>query len=363
MIKVNFYNKLYGVELTSPDSLKAKINEEDTEYSFFELSSSVKKFLYGIDGPLGMSFKASEKLYNEVSHELWKEQITEKMERKGFDLNSLLYITISGLVLEVFRGDENIKLEAAKNCYNKFINDIEKIKDMAYEETFDLNNYITKIIYKCSDVTDNEEAFSNIITLELDYRNSNYLLIPGILVDKCLWLNNHPSVDERYISVYLEKLNLADEINLANKFGPALYKDFKYDENLVDNTMSLGELLNTLKHCNIGVEYDKLKTSPNYGSVLALNGIDEGSLIGSDIIDSINSENTPFKALKRLLSLEKSFIDSKISFRRILMFLFQEYFNLNVNISLDEILSIRSKITKYKGDFKIIENGIKKLEK
>ena len=338
MINVNFYNKLYEVELVSPDSLRAKVNEGDVEYSYFELSSAVKKSLYGLEGPLRISFKASEKLYNEVSHEIWKEQISEKMRESNFDLSSLLYITISGLVLEVFHGDENSKLEAAKLSYNKFINDIDKIKDLSYEEVFDLDNYVTKIIYKCGDVTDNDETFSNIITLELNYRNSSYLLIPGILIDKCLWLNNHASVDERYISVYFEKLNLADEINLANKFGPALYKDFKFDENLVDNTLSLGELLNTLKHCNIGVEYEKLKTSPNYGSVLALGGIDEGSLIGSDIIDSINSENTPFKALKRLLSLEKSFIDSKISFRRILMFLFQEYFNLNVNVTLDEIL-------------------------
>lgn len=357
MIKLDFYKNLYDVELVGPNTIKAKKAETDVDYEFFELSKSIIKALYSSEGPLEMSYKTSQNLYEEVDREYWKKYVKEKLDSKGFDLGKYTYIGTSQVLLELINPDNQTLLEEVKMKYEKAVKELFEIPDASLKETFDLDNLLEKVIITC-DSTDN---FENVIIIEMDYRNSKYSLIPGIIVDKSLWLHSKKSLDENYISQFYTKIDLKDEINLANKFGEALYRDYKYDEELADDELSLGELFAVLKQSGINIIYEKERSSAEYGQVLELSGIDEGSIIGSDIIMSINSYDTPFKALKKLLSLEKSFKETSISFKKILSFLFQEYFNLEVGISVNDLISMRNKITKHKGDFKIIKTEVKKL--
>lgn len=358
MVKVDFYETLYDVELVDPDTIKAKINETDIDYSYFELNKSVIKFLYGSEGVLKIPYKTSKKLFEDVDEEYWKSFIDEKISSSNFDFKNYKYIAMDGMLLEIVQPqvEEDI-YKVTKEGYEKLFTKINELDNK--KEMFDLDRHFEKILINCEE----NEDFTNVIAIEMDYKESRYSLTAGIIVDKLMWFHTKKNLDEKDLINFFTVVDLEDEIGLANKFGQALYKDYAFDlknENL-DKTLSLAELFTIFKHNGIGVEYVKERKSPDYGIVTELKHIDEWSIIGSRIIDNINSYDTPYKSLKRLLALEKSFKDSGISFKEMLMFMYQEYFNINILVDTSEIISLRNKITKRKNDFNIIKEEVQKL--
>lgn len=359
MVKVDFYETLYDVELVDPDTIKAKINETDIDYSYFELNKSVIKLLYGSEGILKIPYKTSKKLFEDVDEEYWKSFIDEKISSSNFDFKSCKYIVMDGMLLEMIqpRVEEDIYKET-KEGYERLYNKINELENK--KEIFDLDKHFEKILINC----DEDEGFTNVIAIEMDYKNSRYSLTAGIIVNRMLmWFHTKKNLDEKNLINFYTAVDLEDEIGLANKFGQALYKDYVFDsksENL-DKMLSLAELFSIFKRNDIEVEYVKERKSPDYGTVTELKHIDEGSIIGSRIIDNINSYDTPYKSLKRLLALEKSFRDTGISFKEMLAFMYQEYFNINISISIGEIISLRNKITKRKNDFNIIKEEVQKF--
>lgn len=362
MIKFNFCENLYDVELVDPQTIKAKLNETDIEYTYLELSKSAIKFLYGSDRPLQLSYKASQNLFDEVDPEYWKVYINEKLKSSDFSFNDYQYITIEGMLLEFVKKNENTIFQEIKENYEKLV---KSISDSEHKkETFDLDEYFEKALIKSKERVEESDKFINVISIEMNYRESKYSLTAGIEVDKMLWFHTTKNLDEKNLIDFLLKVNLEDEINLANKFGEALYKDYDFDTSLgtIDKTLSIAELFSTLKQMKINILYVTDKKHPDYGSITELEHIDEGSIVGSKIIWNINSLNTPYKALKKLLSLEKSFKDTGITFKEMLSLMYQEYFNINISVKSSDIISLRNKITKRKNDFNVIEKEIKNLD-
>lgn len=358
MIKLNFYENLFDAELIDPKTIKAKFNETDEDYAYLELSKSAIKRLYGSEGPLKIPFKTSQKLYEDVDSEYWKAYISKGLEDSGFLFSNYQYIAADGILLEIMNKNENVEVDKMKENYEKLTNNLSTIEDK--KEMFDLDTYYEKVLIKL----DKEEKFTNVIAIEMDYRESKYSLTAGIEIDKMLWFHTTKNLDENNLVDFLLKIDLEDEVSLANKFGAALYKDYDFDTSLgtIDKTLSLSELFSTLKQIKVNILYEKDRKHPDYGQVTELEHIDEGSIIGSKIIWNINTYDTPFKALKRLLSLEKSFKDTGITFKEMLSLMYQEYFNINISVKASDIISLRNKITKRKNDFNVIKEGIKKLE-
>lgn len=358
MIKLNFYENLYDTEIVDPKTVKTKINETDTDYTYLELSKSAIKRLYGSEGPLQIPFKTSQKLYEDVDSEYWKSYINKRIEDSGFLFSNYQYLVADGILLEIVDKNNNVEIDEAKDKYEKLTNTLSTLENK--KETFDLDTYFEKVLIKAN----KEEKFSNVLAIEMDYRESRYSLTAGIEVDKILWFHTTKNIDEKNLIDFLLKVDLEDEINLANKFGAALYKDYDFDTSLgtIDKTLSLAELFSILKQTKINVLYNSDRKHPDYGQVTELEHIDEGSIVGSKIIDNINSYDTPFKALKRLLSLEKSFKDTGITFKEVLSLMYQEYFNINISVETGDIISLRNKITKRKNDFNVIQKEIKNLD-
>lgn len=360
MIKLNFYENLFDAELIDPKTVKAKVDETDADYSYLELSKSAIKRLYGSEGPLKIPFKTSQKLYEDVDSEYWKAYIAKCMEDSSFSFDNYQYLMADGILLEIMNKNENVEVDKMKENYEKLTKNLSEIEEGNKKETFDLDTYYEKVLIKL----DKEEKFTNVIAIEMDYRESRYSLVAGIEIDKMLWFHTTKNLDERNLADFLLKIDLEDEIELANKFGPALYKDYEFDTKLgtIDKTLSLSELFSTLKQIDVNILYERDRKHPDYGQVTELEHIDEGSIIGSKIIWNINSYDTPFKSLKKLLALEKSFKDTGITFKEMLSLLYQEYFNINILVETSDIISLRNKITKRKNDFNVIKEGIKKLD-
>lgn len=361
MIKLEFVEQLFNMEIVEPNMIKAKKLEEQYEPDYYEMSKSIINKLYK-DGPLEIPYKTSQKLYQEVNSNYWKEYISEKLSQSNFSFDNYYYIIADGIILEMIPKDNTVLFQEVKESYEKLVKDLDEIEKDRIKETFDLDEYYQKILLYCDD--GKESVFTNIISIELDFRNSKYSLSAGIYVDKLYWFHTTKNLDEKNLLEFLAKINLTDEIKLANKFGDSLFKDYDYDSGLgiMNKCLSLAELFSTLKQLDIEIEYETSRKSPEYGQVTELKNIDEGSIIGSRIIDSFNSFDTPFRSLKRLVALEKSFKNSKITFEEILAFMTQEYFNININVTSSAIIATRNRISKRRNDFNIIKKEVKELD-
>lgn len=360
MIKLQFVEQLFNMEIVEPNMIKCKLAEEQFESDYYEMSKSIINKLYK-DGPLSIPYKTSQRLYEDVNSDYWKEYINEKLSESTFDFNNYYYILANGIILEMIPKDNSVLFQEVKESYEKLAKDLEAINGDKIKETFDLDEFYQKILIECEESEANK--FTNIISIEMDFRNSKYSLSAGIYVDKLYWFHTTKNLDEKNLVDFLSKINLEDEIKLANKFGESLFKDYDYDRSMgvMSKHLSLAELFSTMKQLGIEIEYNSERKSPEFGQVTELKSIDEGSIIGSRIIDSFNSFDTPFKALKRLVALEKSFKNSKISFEEILAFMTQEYFNINISVTSTSILAIRNRISKRKNDFNIIKKEVKEL--
>lgn len=361
MIKLEFVNQLFNMEVVEPNMIKAKKAPEQFESDLFEMSKSIINRLYK-DGPLGIPYKTSQKLYEEVNSDYWAEYIGNKLAESNFDFNNYYYIIADGIILEMIPRDNTVLFEEVKEKYEKLIKDLEGIKEGDLKETFDLDEFYYKAIINCDKSETNN--FTNVISIEMDFRDAKYSLTAGIYVDKLYWFHTAKNLDDKSLVDFLGKIDIMEEIKLANKFGDSLFKDYDYDRGLgvMEKTLSLAELFSTLKQIDIDIDYNSERKSPEYGQVTELKNIDEGSIIGCRIIDSFNSFDTPFRSLKRLVALEKSFKNSKITFEEMLCFMAQEYFNINIGVTSSAILSMRNRISKRKNDFNIIKKEVKELD-
>lgn len=360
MIKLNFHEKLFDVSLEEPKLLKAKLKETDQEYQYFALNRESFVKLYK---DLHIKYNQSKAIFD-ADQNYWQEFLAKAIEENNFSFDNYHYITAGDIMLSI--ENKEVELEPLISSYNKLTEELSNVDESKIKQIFDLDTYMEKIIIKTKTVNTEEgnHLYDDVVILQHDYINSKYFLISGIYINKLLWLHSAKSISVGTLTELFSKINLADEINLSTKFGEAIYKDYKYDATFLPTTnLSLNELFLILKHAGINFGIEKDKNEPEFGNVINLTGISEGSIIGDKILNSLNSFDMPIKPLMRLQSLKKSFKDSKISFEEILILFTMEYFNIQINITIDSLISLKKLFTKHSNDSTIIKNEISELNK
>lgn len=352
MIKLNFYNDLYDISLCEPKVIKAKISSTDLEYHYFALNRETYLNLYKL---IDVKFNESKVLFN-TNETYWNDYISKKMEVNKFSFENYSFI-VAGDDLMVSMFSKTISIDELKANYNKLITDLSKVPEDSVKQTFDLDNYVEKIVINSSKCDD----FDNVVIIENDYLNSQYSIISGIKINKMIWPHSSKSLSEKNIIQFLIKVNLEDELDLSTKFGGAIYKDYKFDGKLLHDIISLNELFTLLKHINAKIEINKDKQSDDFGLATELVGLD-GDLIADKILDSINSFDIPVGPLMRLQTLKRSFKGSRISFEDIMLLLTMEYLNIKLNIRIDTLISIKTLLIKHSNDATIIRDELNKIK-
>lgn len=322
-----------GMKLVEPALIQ---QGEGISAKFYKLNKYSEDYIY-----TGLEFKSkqSKELFK-IDPSIWRTIISQKIEeqyRKSedpdsctFSLDSCKGILFRDTIIDVYRNDifNGEKLE-------KFISDIIK---------FESNKELTATFNEFGNLNMVYKRGKGAVVVTLDFNKGKHKAYSGMNVDQeTILLSQRPILESKslseFIILFMPEEQLSDSETISEHDSKDSYK--------LDVPLSLREIFDVIKATKCKVEIDEEGYAASFSGFTTKNS--------GKLVDFLMSFHCPYKTLKTLPLLRKSFKTWKITSGEMLKILTEELKSESLNVTADLIANISKTCDNNEFDKTVIE--------